>query len=180
MAPRFLPNRPIAHRGLHDVRRGVIENTASAFRAAIAGGYGIETDIQAAAGGEPVIFHDERLERLTGAEGTVAALTPDQLRQLALRNTADRILTLAEFLRLVEGRAPLYLEIKSLGGADRTLERRVAEELADYRGPVSVISFDRAASSRSGISPATCRAACPPCASCEPGCRASPCSTASA
>ena len=142
MAPRFSPNRPIAHRGLHNVRRGIIENTASAFRAAIAGGYGIETDIQAAAGGEPVIFHDERLERLTGAEGAVAALTPDQLRQLALRNTADRILTLAEFLQLVDGRAPLYLEIKSLGGADRTLERRVAEDLADYRGPVSVISFD--------------------------------------
>ena len=142
MAPRFSPNRPIAHRGLHDVRRGIIENTASAFRAAIAGGYGIETDIQAAAGGEPVIFHDERLERLTGTEGAVAALTPDQLRQLTLRDTADRILTLAEFLRLVDGRAPLYLEIKSLGGADRTLEQRIAEDLVRYRGPASVISFD--------------------------------------
>lgn len=142
MRGRLSPNLPIAHRGLHDARAGIIENTASAFRAAIAGGYGIETDIQAAAGSEPVIFHDTSLGRLTGAEGAVASLTPDQLRRIPLRASQDRILTLAEFLRLIDGRAPLYLEIKSPGGTDRTLERRVAEELADYRGPASVMSFD--------------------------------------
>ena len=59
-----------------------------------------------------------------------------------MRGTSDRIMTLAQFLALVGGRVPLYLEIKSLGGSDRTLERRIAEALADYRGPVSVISFD--------------------------------------
>lgn len=141
---RLSPNRLIAHRGLHDFRHGIIENTATAFRAAIAGGYGIETDIQAAAGGEPVIFHDESLQRLTEADGPVGALTPEQLGQIPLRNTGDRILTLAEFLRLVDGRAPLYLEIKSLGGADEALDRRIAEALAPYRGPASVISFDPA------------------------------------
>ena len=52
----WLTARPVAHRGLHD---GVtaIENTASAFRAAIDGGYAIETDVQLTAermGGEPV------------------------------------------------------------------------------------------------------------------------------
>ena len=142
MRGRLSPNRPIAHRGLHNAGHGVIENTASAFRAAIAGGYGIETDIQAAAGGEPVIFHDERLERLTGTKGAVASLTPEQLAQIPLRRTADRILTLTAFLRLVGGRAPLFLEIKSFGGTDRTLERRIAEELENYRGPASVMSFD--------------------------------------
>jgi glycerophosphoryl diester phosphodiesterase len=136
------PNLPIAHRGLHDARHGIIENTASAFRAAIMGGYGIETDIQAAAGGEPVIFHDETLDRLTKAGGAVATFTPEQLRQIQFRATSDRILTLAEFLSLIDGRAPLFLEIKSFGGADRTLERRIAEDLASYRGPASVMSFD--------------------------------------
>ena len=135
---------PIAHRGLHDTRQGVIENTASAFRAAIAGGYGIETDVQAAAGGEPVIFHDERLERLTTGEGPVSAYTLDQLARVPMRGTADRILTLSELLALVKGRAPLFLEIKSIKRTDRTLERRIAHELAGYRGPVAVISFDPA------------------------------------
>lgn len=142
MTGRFSPNRPIAHRGLHDARHGVIENTASAFRAAIAGGYGIETDIQAAARGEPVIFHDERLERLAEGHGRIADFTATQLGQIPLRGTRDRIMTLAEFLRLIDGRAPLFLEIKSLGGPDRTLERRVAEDLSTYRGPASTMSFD--------------------------------------
>ncbi len=138
----FSPGRTIAHRGLHDARRGIIENTASAFRAAIAGGYGIETDIQAAAGGEPVIFHDEALERLTEAKGAVAALDQQELSRIRMRNTSDRILTLADFLRLVDGRVPLYLEIKSPGGTDRRLEQRIARDLASYRGPMSVMSFD--------------------------------------
>jgi glycerophosphoryl diester phosphodiesterase len=138
----FRPVPPIAHRGLHDEKRGIIENTASAFRAAIAGRYGIETDIVAAAHGEPVIFHDTTLDRLTTAEGPVEARTAAELASIPMRGTDDRIPTLAEFLRLVAGRAPLFLEIKSLGRSDRTLERRIAQALADYHGPVCVISFD--------------------------------------
>ncbi|HEY7687378.1 MAG TPA: glycerophosphodiester phosphodiesterase family protein [Dongiaceae bacterium] len=136
------PVPPIAHRGLHDESRGIIENTASAFRAAIAGRYAIETDIQAAAGGEPVIFHDATLDRLTAAEGPLSAHTAAALAKIPMRGTSDRIMTLEAFLALVGGRVPLFLEIKALGGSDRTLERRVAEALADYHGPVSVISFD--------------------------------------
>jgi glycerophosphoryl diester phosphodiesterase len=47
----WLTARPIAHRGLHDTSAGVIESTASAFSAAIAGGYGMETDLQISADG---------------------------------------------------------------------------------------------------------------------------------
>ena len=47
----WLTARPHAHRGLHDATAGVVENTASAFSAAIAGGYGIETDLQISADG---------------------------------------------------------------------------------------------------------------------------------
>ena len=35
--PDWLTARPVAHRGLHDAANGVIENTPSAFEAAIAG-----------------------------------------------------------------------------------------------------------------------------------------------
>ncbi len=45
--------RPIAHRGLHDAASGIIENTASAFAAAVAGNYGIELDVQLCADGCP-------------------------------------------------------------------------------------------------------------------------------
>ena len=137
------PLGPVAHRGLHDAARGVIENTASAFEAAIAAGYAIETDIQAAEGGEPVVFHDDTLERLTLGAGPIAAQKPAALKAIAFRETADRILTLAEFLDLVGGRVPVFMEIKSHGHRqNRDLERRIGARLAAYRGPLAVMSFD--------------------------------------
>ena len=38
--------RPIAHRGLHDLRHGIIENSLSAALSAILSHYAIECDIQ--------------------------------------------------------------------------------------------------------------------------------------
>ncbi len=40
--------KPIAHRGLHDAAKGIIENTVPAFEAAMARGYGIECDVRPA------------------------------------------------------------------------------------------------------------------------------------
>jgi glycerophosphoryl diester phosphodiesterase len=140
-APLWLV-RPVAHRGLHDAAGGVIENTAAAFEAAIAAGYAIETDLQGAAGAEPVVFHDATLERLTQESGPVAALTPAALRGIPLRDSAERILSLGELLDLVAGRVPVFLEIKTDGRDGRALERKIAAQLAVYRGPAAVMSFD--------------------------------------
>ncbi len=136
---RTLP--PIAHRGLHDARRGIVENTASAFSAAIAGGYAIETDLQPSAD-EPVVFHDATLDRLTEAAGEVRHRTAAELGNIAMLGTRDRVMTLQDCLDLVDGRAPLFLEIKSRGVKDRAFERLIADRLSDYRGPVFVMSFD--------------------------------------
>ena len=63
----WLVARPIAHRGLHDAAKGIIENSLAAARAAIAGNYAIECDAQLSADGEAVVFHDDTLDRLTEA-----------------------------------------------------------------------------------------------------------------
>jgi glycerophosphoryl diester phosphodiesterase len=55
----WLTARPIAHRGLHDAARGIVENTASAAAAAIAGRYGIEADLQISAA-DQMIFEGFR------------------------------------------------------------------------------------------------------------------------
>ncbi len=133
---------PVTHRGLHDAAKGRIENTASAFAAAIAKGYAIECDLQAAAGDEPVVFHDETLDRLMQAKGLVAERTPAALKRLAFRGTADRILSLDEFLRLVGGRVPLFIEVKTMFGAPGRFEENIARCLKSYRGPVATMSFD--------------------------------------
>jgi glycerophosphoryl diester phosphodiesterase len=136
------PLGPVAHRGFHDAANGRIENTASAFQAAIAKGYAIECDLQAADGGEPVVFHDERLERLMEADGLVAAHTVAGLKQLRLRGTSDRIQTLDEFLEQVAGRVPLVIEIKTLFGAPGRFEETIAARLRTYQGQLAVMSFD--------------------------------------
>src|SRR5262249_19569619 len=108
----WLTARPIAHRGLHG--EGAGENTATAFPAAIAGGYAIETDLQITADGEAVVHHDATLGRLTEGSGALAAMTEAELKRVPFKDTADRIITLGEFLDLVAGRATLAIELKSL------------------------------------------------------------------
>ncbi len=95
--------RPIAHRGLHNAKKGIIENTGPAFEAAIAKGYGIECDVRPAAGSLPVVFHDETLNRLVDSRGLVAKIKARELKALSHRVGGAPILTFAELLDLVGG-----------------------------------------------------------------------------
>jgi glycerophosphoryl diester phosphodiesterase len=140
----WLTARPIAHRGLHDAARGIIENTASAFAAAVAGGYGIETDIQISADGEAMAHHDDALGRLTDGAGALRDLSAAALRQVPFRATADRMMTLGDLLDLVAGRTTLVIELKSRFDGDLRLAARTATVLEGYRGPAAVMSFDPA------------------------------------
>jgi glycerophosphoryl diester phosphodiesterase len=142
--PDWLTARPVAHRGLHDVQKGIIENTPSAFQAAIAGGYGIECDLQVSADGEAMVHHDGTLGRLTDGSGRLDFMSAADLKRVAFKATADRMLTLGELCDLVNGRATLVIELKSRYDGDRRLVGRAADVLAGYRGPAAVMSFDPA------------------------------------
>jgi glycerophosphoryl diester phosphodiesterase len=134
--------RPIAHRGLHDEGQGIVENSASAVAAAMAKGYAIEVDLQCAADGLPVVFHDEQLDRLTREKGPVAARDAASLSAIPLRHGEDRILSLKGLLSQVDARVPLVLEVKSTWGGDPRYEASIAEILKSYRGHAAVMSFD--------------------------------------
>lgn len=138
----WLVARPIAHRGLHDAGRGIVENTAGAFAAAMARDYAIECDLQLSADGEAMVFHDARLDRLTTASGPVIARTTAELRDVALRGSNDRIHSLGELLDQVNGRVPLVIELKSHWDGSLALVRRTAEVVAGYDGPLALMSFD--------------------------------------
>ncbi len=138
----WLTARPIAHRGLHDAARGVIENTAAAVRAAIAAGYGIEVDLQISADGEAMVHHDDALGRLTDGEGRLDRLSAYELKRIAFYNSAERMLTLGELCELVGGRATLVIELKSRFDGDVRLPARVASLLSGYGGPAAPMSFD--------------------------------------
>ncbi len=80
-APAWLTERPIAHRGLHEAAKGVIENTLRAAEAAIAGGFAIECDVQMSADEEIFVFHDETLDRLTDAKGALTEKSAKAIRR---------------------------------------------------------------------------------------------------
>jgi glycerophosphoryl diester phosphodiesterase len=139
----WLTARPIAHRGLHD---GVsaIENTTSAFRAAIDGGYAIETDVQLTSDGEAMVHHDFALGRLTLGSRQLAAMTAAGLKEVPFKATADRMMTLGELCDLVADRVPLVIEIKSRFDNNTGLVMRAAEVLRAYKGRAVLMSFDPA------------------------------------
>src|SRR6476619_70653 len=113
----WLIARPVAHRGLHDAQKGVIENTPSAFLAAIAGGYGIECDLQVSADGEAMVHHDDVLGRLTDGTGRLKTVAAAALKRVGLNTTRDRMITLGQ-----------------------TCDR-AAEVLSGYRGRAALMSF---------------------------------------
>ena len=141
-APDWLTARPVAHRGLHDRARGIIENMPGAALAAIDGHFGIECDIQLTADGEAMVHHDDALGRLAEGSGALLGMTSNELRAVRFKDTPERMMSLGELCALVRGRVPIVIEVKSRFDGDRKLVRRMAEVLVSYSGPAAGMSFD--------------------------------------
>jgi glycerophosphoryl diester phosphodiesterase len=141
-APDWLTARPVAHRGLHDRARGIIENMPGAAAAAIAANFAIECDIQLSADGEAMVHHDYELDRLTQGSGALLGKTSAELKQMVFKDTPEKMMSLGDLCALVAGRVPLVIEVKSHFDGDRKLVTRMAEVLASYDGPAVGMSFD--------------------------------------
>lgn len=130
----------IGHRG---ASAAAPENSLPACALALAeGADGIEFDVQLSADGQPVIIHDDTVDRTTDGSGRVTDLTLAELRALDLGH-GTTIPTLDELFALL-GRQPLYnIELKTRGVADRGLEAAVAACIRshDLASRVLVSSF---------------------------------------
>jgi glycerophosphoryl diester phosphodiesterase len=116
-----VPALRLAHRG--DWRRAP-ENTIAAFLAAldVPRCDGLEFDVRAAAGGVPVVIHDETLTRVQGVRRRVAGLSPDELER-------HGVPTLEAVLHAIPRRAFLDVELKGDPG------RSAVDVLTAGRGP---------------------------------------------
>jgi len=141
-APAWLTARPVAHRGLHDISRGIVENMPGAVQAAIAGNFAIEVDIQLTVDDEAMVHHDDALGRLNEGSGALVQKTAAELKAVQFKNTSEHMMSLADLCTRVAGRVPLVIEVKSHFDGDRKLVRRMAEVLSSYSGPVVGMSFD--------------------------------------
>ena len=139
---RHWRGQKFAHRGLHDIGRGIVENTLPAFEAARDAGFGMELDIQFSRDMQVVVFHDDDLLRMTGDGRKVRQLTLAELRRLPLAGLEDaRIPTLREVLDAVDGKTPLLIELKN-GPFNARLCRALMEHLEGYPGEYIVESFN--------------------------------------
>jgi len=131
----------VAHRGFSWVAP---ENTLAAYRKAIEiQAEMAECDVQLSRDGVVVCMHDDTLERTTNGTGGVRDKTLVELQQLDAGSwkgpeyIGERIPTLVELLRLVDGRLRLVIEIKQPG-----IEREVIATIAEAGvAPESVMIF---------------------------------------
>lgn len=136
----FLKQNLVAHRGLHN-KKDVPENSMLAFKKAIEKNYIIELDVHLLKDNTVVVIHDDDVNRMTSANGNLKDLTYEDVSNLKLLGTEEKIPTLEQVLDLVNGQVPIIIELKY----DRKvgeLENELVKLLDNYNGPFAVKSFD--------------------------------------
>jgi len=128
----------IAHRGFAGAYP---ENTLTAVRRALdAGADGIEVDVRRCGSGEPVVIHDETVDRVTGRGGAVSALSRSELAACSVLGTGEGVPTLAAVCEALPADTRLHLELKEVGVAADAVALA-----AGYPFDLLVSSFDTAA-----------------------------------
>ena len=137
---RPFEERLIAHRGLF-TNPYIPENSLTAFFGAIQNGYGIELDVQATADNKLVVFHDDSLLRICGINKKLTDCNYDELKSYRLFGTNEIIPLFDDVLKLIDGQAPLVIEIKSSGDYLKTV-KLLNDSLKNYKGVYCIESFN--------------------------------------
>ncbi|MBM1104747.1 glycerophosphodiester phosphodiesterase [Aurantibacter crassamenti] len=117
----------IGHRG---AMGHVTENTVASMQKAMDLGVDmIEIDIFKIKSGELIVFHDDKVNRLTNGKGAVESFTLDELKQLKLDGNYS-IPTLQEVLDVIDNKVQLNIELKGEGTTD-LLNQMLSENIKD-------------------------------------------------
>ena len=130
-----------AHRGLHDKRLGIPENSMAAFRRAVEHGFGAELDVHLMADGELAVVHDSSLKRVCGKQVRIEDLTAADLTDCTLLGTEETVPLLRDVLALFEGKTPLIIELKVSRGNAGDLTDAVMALLAGRKVTYCIESF---------------------------------------
>lgn len=131
-----------AHRGLHNIKAGVPENSMLAFTLAVKEQVGIELDVHLSKDGKLVVVHDDTLQRTAGDPRSIEHCNWAEIKHLTLEETDEKLPLLSDVFQLVDGKVPLLIEMKAVGGNQKPLAEAVAKALAEYKGPYCVESFE--------------------------------------
>ena len=131
-----------AHRGLHDLKSQIPENSLAAFRKAAEAGYGAELDVQLSKDGQVVVFHDDTLDRVCGVKGNVGDYDYAELKKMSLCETTERIPLFSEVLDIFRDKGgPLIVELKT-GKRNSELCEKTMQHLKNFPGIFCIESFD--------------------------------------
>lgn len=130
-----------AHRGLHDLKSGVPENSLTGFKLAEQAGYGMEFDLQLTKDKQIVVHHDNSIQRSCGVDKVISDMTYEELRQYRLFGTEEPVPLFREVLDALHGATPLIIELKGYNDPAE-LCTLAMKELAGYKGLYCVESFD--------------------------------------
>lgn len=137
----WIKDRKIAHRGLHSLDKKVPENSMKSFELAIEKNYGIEMDVNVLKDGTVVVFHDHNLKRLvTNRSELLSELNYEDIKDLRILKSEEKIPTLKEVLNMIDGRVPLLIELKPLGNS-KLLCESFWQTIKDYQGDYGIHSF---------------------------------------
>lgn len=120
----------IAHRGVHDNKK-IPENSLKAFEKAIELNYPIELDVQLTKDNVLVVFHDFNLTRMTNKTDYIQDMNLEEIKEITLLETKERIPTLREVLELVNESVLLDIEIKNTNRIKDTC-KTLMNELSSY------------------------------------------------
>lgn len=126
----------LAHRGF---AAEAPENTVVALERAAGLADAVEVDVRRCGSGEPVVIHDEAVDRVTGSAGAVADFDLAELRDLSVLDSGAGVPSLAEVVDALPPETELFVELKESGIAADALA-----VLADHRGRTVVTSFSSA------------------------------------
>ena len=142
--PFNLSDFAYAHRGLWSAEHAP-ENSLEAFLLAAEHGLGIEFDVRPSADGNPIIFHDMTLDRMTGKTGLVETRTAQELIRMPL-NSGGTLISLEQLLEVWPTSLPLLCELKIDGSTDaQEFAKTVSRLLSEASGPIAAMSFSEEA-----------------------------------
>lgn len=134
----WLINKPIAHRGLWG--DSIVENSMTAYQNAVNNNYPIEIDVYQTKDGKLVSFHDKNLSRMTGENTFIFEKTFDELQELSLNGTTEKIPSFDQVLEICENKVPLLIELKDQ--PSKTFIEQVVNRLKEYKGEFAIQSFN--------------------------------------
>ena len=132
-----------AHRGgAEHPEIASLENTLVAFQHACDQGYRyLETDVHVSLDGVLLAFHDDVLDRVTDASGTVTRLRYDEIREARIGGR-EPVPTLAEIVETLPDDTCFNIDIKSVGAVHALADFIAARGLED-RVLVGCFSWQR-------------------------------------